>query len=207
MITAGGSTACGNSNADCSGRDAEKNDPKTVTTEPPPSDLLLADTVGPGMRLLIVGLNPSIMSAERQVGFVRPGNRFWPAALRAGIVTCDRDPDHALVHDRVGMTNLVARATRRADELSPGEFRDSLPRLDDLCARFQPEAVCVVGITGWRHATGNKTASLGWQKQRLGGRPVYVMPNPSGLNAHTNIGDLVAHFQRAVAGPTAAEPN
>lgn len=178
-----------------------------MTSEPSPPDLLLADTVNHGMRLLVVGLNPSIMSAERQIGFVRPGNRFWPAALQAGIVTRDRDPAHALAHDQVGMTNLVARATRRADELSPSEFRDGLQRLDDLCAKFQPETVCVVGITGWRHGTGDKTVSLGWQPRRLGGRPVYVMPNPSGLNAHTNIKDLVAHFQRAVAGPSATAPS
>lgn len=171
-----------------------------MTAEPPPTDLLLADTVGAGMRLLIVGLNPSIMSAERQIGFVRPGNRFWPAALQAGIVTRDRDPAHALAHDRVGMTNLVARATRRADELSPSEFRDGLQRLDEMCMEFHPEAVCVVGITGWRYATGDTKATLGWQDRTLGGRPVYVMPNPSGLNAHTNIDDLAAHFRRALAG-------
>lgn len=159
----------------------------------------LADVVGPGMRLLLVGLNPSLYAADVGVGFARPGNRAWPALLASGLATVDRDPIHLLRHHRVGMTDLVKRATARADELAPGEFRDGLTRLDALCRWLRPGAVCVIGITGWRAATGDRRAVLGTQERTVGGRPVYVMPNPSGLNAHTDVEDLARHFRAAAA--------
>lgn len=158
----------------------------------------LADTVGPGMRLLLVGLNPSLYAADAGVGFGRPGNRAWPALLKSGLATVDRDPLDLLQRHRVGMTDLVKRATARASELSEVEFRHGFERLDALCAWLQPGAVCVLGVTGWRAATGDPQARLGPQHIVLGGRPVHVMPNPSGLNAHTNVDDLVAHLRAAV---------
>ena len=157
----------------------------------------LADTVAPGMRLLLVGLNPSLYAADAGVGFARPGNRAWPALLASGLATVDRDPRHLLVHHRIGMTDLVKRATARADELDPAEYRDGLLRLDALCAWLRPGAVCVVGLTGWRAATGDRRAVAGVQDRTVGGRPVYLMPNPSGLNAHTDVADLAAHFRTA----------
>jgi TDG/mug DNA glycosylase family protein len=159
----------------------------------------LADTVGPGMRLLVVGLNPSLYAADTGVGFARPGNRAWPALLASRLARVDRDPFDLLRRGRVGMTDLVKRATARADELRPHEYADGLDRLDRLCAWLRPGAVCVLGITGWRHATGERRAALGPQTRTLGGRPVHVAPNPSGLNAHTDVADLVDHLQAAVA--------
>lgn len=159
----------------------------------------LADTVGPDMRLLLVGLNPSVYAADVGIGFARPGNRAWPALLTSGLVTIDRDPLHALVGHRVGMTDLVKRATVRADELSPDEFADGLVRLESLCRWLEPRAVCVLGVTGWRAATGDRRSAIGPQERLLGGRPVYVAPNPSGLNAHTSVPDLVVHLRRAVS--------
>ena len=159
----------------------------------------LADTVAGGLRLLVVGLNPSVLSAERGIGFVRTGNRFWPAALEAEIVDRDRDPVAALRDHGIGMTNLVTRPTRRADELSAAEYRAGARRLDLLCAWLRPAAVCVVGVTGWRAAVGEPKATLGWQSRRFGGCPTYVMPNPSGLNAHTNVADLAAHLRTAIS--------
>ncbi len=159
----------------------------------------LADTVGSGMRLMIVGLNPSIYAADVGVGFARPGNRAWPALLAAGLATTDRDPLDLLCTHRIGMTDLVKRATAKASELSPEEFRHGLDRLDSLCAWLRPGAICVLGVTGWRSAVGDRTAGLGLQDRTLGGRPVYVMPNPSGLNAHTNVDDLVHHLHAAAA--------
>ncbi len=161
----------------------------------------LADTVGPGMRMLVVGLNPSILTAERGIGFVRPGSRFWPAMLEAGLVARDRDPVAALVDHGIGMANLALRPTRRADEVSAAEFRAGAERLELVCAWLQPAVVCVVGVTGWRTAVGLPKATLGWQERQLGGRPTYVMPNPSGLNAHTNVADLVSHLLTAITGP------
>lgn len=159
----------------------------------------LADTVAPGMRLLLVGLNPSLYAADAGVGFARPGNRAWPALLAAGLAEADRDPERLLVAGRVGMSDLAKRATPRADELTPAELAAGLARLDALCAWLRPAAVCVLGVTGWRAATGERTAGLGTQARRLGGRPVHVAPNPSGANAHTSVADLVDHLHAALA--------
>lgn len=164
---------------------------------------LLPDTVAAGMRLLICGLNPSLYTADAGVGYARPGNRFWPAALASGLVTADRDPLAALTDHDVGMTNLVLRATPRADELSAAEYRVGLARVERLVRWLRPGVLCVVGITGWRHAH-DRRAQLGDQPDRLGGRPVYVMPNPSGLNAHSKPADFERHFRAALAA--AAEP-
>ncbi len=153
----------------------------------------LPDTVGPGMRLLICGLNPSPTSSETGVGFGRPGNRFWPAAAAAGLVTVDRDPRHALRHHRIGMTDLVKRTTRRADELSTSEYQSGLARVERLVRWLQPQAICFVGLAGWR-AVVDKKATPGPQPEGLGGRPVYVMPSTSGLNASSRLDDLVGHL-------------
>lgn len=160
----------------------------------------LPDTIGPGMRLLVCGLNPSLHSADLGVGFGRGGNRFWPAALAAGLVSVDRDPRHALSEHGIGMTDLVKRATPRAAEITADEFRDGLARVERLCAWLQPAAVCMVGLAGWR-AAADRTAVAGWQDRLLGETPVYVMPSTSGLNAHAQLPDLTEHLRRAVAGP------
>ncbi len=162
--------------------------------------LTLPDIVGPGMRLLICGLNPSVYSAETLVGFGRPGNRFWPAAIAAGIASVDRDPRHALTHHGMGMTDLVKRATPRADELTANEYRAGLARVERVCEWLRPEAVCFVGLAGWRAAADRK-ATPGWQDRTLGGSAVYVMPSTSGLNAHSSLDDLSEHLATAAAGP------
>ncbi|HEY1280345.1 MAG TPA: mismatch-specific DNA-glycosylase [Acidimicrobiales bacterium] len=160
----------------------------------------LADCVGPHMRLLVCGLNPSLYAADAGVGFARPGNRFWPAALAAGLATVDRDPLTLFADQRVGMTDIVKRATVSAAELAPEEYRHGVGRLERLVGWLQPAAVCFLGFDGWRKAVDPK-AVAGWQERPLGGRPVYVMPNPSGLNAHTNVAALAAHFIAAVSSP------
>lgn len=160
----------------------------------------LPDYVAPDMRLLICGLNPSPSSADSGVGFFKAGNRFWPAALQAGIATRDRDPFHLLRCHGIGMTDMVKRATRRADELDRSEYRAGLDRLRALVDWMQPAAVCMVGLAGWR-ATVERTADRGWQSETVGGRPVYVMPSTSGLNAHDTVDSLADHLARAIAGP------
>jgi TDG/mug DNA glycosylase family protein len=160
----------------------------------------LADCVGPGLRLLICGLNPSLYAADAGVGFARPGNRFWPALLAAGLATVDRDPLALLTGQLIGMTDLVKRATVSASELAVDEYVHGVSRLDRLVAWLQPDAVCFLGFDGWRKAV-DRAASAGWQERPLGGRPVYVMPNPSGLNAHTNVASLAAHFATVVSSP------
>ncbi|MGZ8752387.1 MAG: uracil-DNA glycosylase family protein [Acidimicrobiia bacterium] len=159
---------------------------------------LLPDTVGPGMRILVAGLNPSLYTADAGVGYARPGNRFWPAALASGLVSRDRDPLAALRDHGVGMTNLVLRATPRADQVSTAEYREGTARVARLVEWLRPGVLCVVGITGWRIAVDNK-AQLGLQPEPVGGRPVYVMPNTSGLNAHSKPADYARHFRTVMA--------
>jgi TDG/mug DNA glycosylase family protein len=161
---------------------------------------MLADTVGPGMRALIVGLNPGLMSADVGLSFARPGNRFWPALRAAGLATVDRDPGHLLRHHRVGLTDLVKRATVGAGELHADEYRTGLGRVERLCRRHRPGALCLVGLAGWRAAV-DRRAVAGWQPEPLGSTPVYLMPSTSGLNAHASLGQLAGHLQAAAAGP------
>lgn len=158
----------------------------------------LPDTVGTGMRLLICGLNPSPASADSGVGFHRPGNRFWPAALAAGLTTEDRDPLHALTHHGLGMTDLVKRTTRKASELAREEYRDGHARVERLVRWLQPGAVCFVGLAGWRAAVDRKAAA-GPQERPLGDRPVYLMPSTSGLNASSQLPDFTEHLRNALA--------
>ncbi|MEY2457334.1 MAG: double-stranded uracil-DNA glycosylase [Acidimicrobiaceae bacterium] len=161
----------------------------------------LPDYVAPDLALLLCGLNPSLRAADAGVGFVTGSNRFWPAALAAGIVSRDRDPWHAARHDGVGFTDLVKRASVGAAELRPDEYREGFARVERLAAWLAPAAVCFVGLSGWRAAVDAK-ATAGWQERTVGGRPAYVMPNPSGLNAHTTPADLERHL-RAAALPAA----
>ncbi len=157
----------------------------------------LPDLVGPGMRMIVCGLNPSLYAADRGVGFARPGNRFWPAALAAGLVSRDRDPWHALAVHGVGFTDLVKRATVRADELTVDEYRDGVRRVTWLVGLLQPAVLCVVGLAGWRAAV-DRRAAVGPQPDGLGGVPVYLMPNPSGLNARATVVSLAAHLEAAL---------
>ncbi len=161
----------------------------------------LPDTVGPGLRLLVVGLNPSVVAADAGYGFAGATNRFWKAAMAAGLVTEPRDPGRALAVDGVGMTDLVKRATPRSSEVTAGEYRAGAARLDRLAAWLAPAAVCFVGLEGWRVAV-ERHATAGWQARRCGGRPTYVMPSTSGLNASARLEDLVDHLRaaRAAAG-------
>ncbi len=157
----------------------------------------LADTVGPGMRLLVCGLNPSLVAADAGVGFAGPTNRFWKAAVAAGAVSTARDPRRALDVDRMGMTDLVKRATRSAAEVQTAEYRSGLDRLDRLATWLEPRAICFVGLAGWR-AGGHPGARAGRQPDAVGGRPVYVMPSTSGLNAHSTLADLTGHLAAAL---------
>jgi TDG/mug DNA glycosylase family protein len=157
----------------------------------------LADTVAPGMRLLMCGLNPAIYAADIGHGFARRSNRFWKAAVAAGLTDRVHDPLHLLRAHRIGMTDVVKRATVAAAELDDGEYRDGMRRVERLVAWLEPGAVCFVGLAGWRAAV-DRTAVAGPQPHRLGGRPVYVMPSTSGLNAGSQIDALAGHLRAAL---------
>lgn len=156
--------------------------------------------VGPGLRLLIVGINPGLWTAAVNAPFARPGNRFWPALAAAGILPRRidaaaglSDADRALIVRRgVGITNLVDRATARADELDDAELRNGVDLVRAFVARHRPRAIAVAGITAYRVAFGEPHAVLGRQPRDLDGIPVWAVPNPSGLNAHETIATIAA---------------
>jgi TDG/mug DNA glycosylase family protein len=163
----------------------------------------LADTVGPGMRLLVCGVNPSPYSADAGVGYARPGNRFWPAALAAGLVVADRDPVAALATG-LGMTDFAKRATRTAAEVTRDEYEAGFARVCGLVEWLRPGAVCFIGLSGWRTVV-DRLAVAGVQPGTVAGRPAYVMPSTSGLNARTPLVQLARHLADAAAlGASAA---
>jgi TDG/mug DNA glycosylase family protein len=166
----------------------------------------LPDFVGPDMRLLVCGLNPSLVAADAGFGYAGATNRFWPTALAAGLLTRARDPVHALAVDGIGMTDLVKRATPRADLLGPSEYTAGVARVRRLVEWLRPGAVAFVGLAGWRAAV-DRQARPGLQPGGFAGVPAYVMPSTSGLNARTSRDELVDHLRRAgesagSSGPT-----
>jgi TDG/mug DNA glycosylase family protein len=161
----------------------------------------LPDHVGPGMRLLCCGLNPSLHAADAGVGYVTGSNRFWPALIAAGLTDRPRDNIHLLTVHHIGMTDIVKRPTPRADELRVAEYREGVERLASLCDWLRPGAVVTVGLAGWRAAV-DRTAAVGWQPDGLGAAatPVYVMPSTSGLNARVSVAQLADHLAAAARG-------
>lgn len=160
------------------------------------------DLVGPGLRLLFVGINPGLWTAATQTHFAHPGNRFYPALRLAGIVDREisradgmTDDDRAyLVSRGIGNTNLVPRATVRADELSAEELRAGRRRLEAFVAEHRPRVVAIAGITAYRTAFGRPKAKLGEQPEGIGDARLWVVPNPSGLNAHATIASLAVAY-------------
>lgn len=171
-------------------------------------DRSVPDLVGPGLRLLFVGINPGLWTAATGTHFAHPGNRFYPALVAAGIL--DRAPDfvngmsdddRGMFHAAgIGISNLVHRATVRADELGRDELREGAERLAADVARWRPRVVAIVGITAYRIGFARPKASSGRQEETLSGAELWVVPNPSGLNAH----DTVATLAEAYAAPARA---
>ncbi len=165
-------------------------------------DQTVPDLVGPGLQLLFVGINPGLWTAATQTHFAHPSNRFYPALLRSGLIEreidrsagfTDEDRRH-LIERGIGISNLVRRATARASELSAVELREGGAALVDNVEAWRPRVVAVSGITAYRTAFGQTRASLGLQNQRMGDATLWVVPNPSGLNAHETIGSLAEWF-------------
>ena len=170
----------------------------------PAGDKPLPDVIVPGLRVLFCGINPSLLSAERGHHFARPGNRFWRALHGAEFTPrlLSPDEDRTLPAYGLGITNLVARPTRAASELTAEELRAGGVALERLVTAYAPEVLAVVGVTAWRTAFGRPKAALGPQPDRLGGARVWVLPNPSGLNANHQLPDLVRLYAelRATVG-------
>lgn len=156
-------------------------------------------------RLLIVGINPGLWTAATGAHFARPGNRFYPALARAGIVSRSIDATagmsaadrNELLERGIGITNLVPRATTKADELSSDELRAGSDRLATLVGRLRPTVVAVLGITAYRTAFGERNARPGRQPTDLHGAQLWVLPNPSGLNAHETVESLAGAYRDA----------
>jgi TDG/mug DNA glycosylase family protein len=169
-----------------------------VTTKPVP------DVVAPGLDILFCGINPSLMSAARGHHFARPGNRFWPALHLAGLTPrrMSPDEDRELLQFGLGVTNIVARPTRTAAELSGAELREGAGVLAELVSAYQPRVLAVLGVTAWRAAFDRPKAILGRQPERVGGAETWVAPNPSGLNAHHQLPDLARCYRELLTGPS-----
>ncbi len=154
------------------------------------------DVIAEGLRVLFVGINPGLYSAATGHHFARPGNRFWPALYRSGLTPRLLAPsdERELLALGYGITNVVARATAGADELSKEELAAGGKRLVERVARYRPQKVAFLGIGAYRSAFGRPEAVLGRQPETLSGAEVWVLPNPSGLNAHYGLEELAKLF-------------
>ena len=168
-------------------------------------DAEVPDLLGPDLRLLFVGINPGLWTAATQTHFAHPANRFYPALLLAGILDRPISPSDGMTDaDReglrsrgIGITNLVRRATARASELGKEELRLGGAALEALVAEHRPLVVAVAGITAYRSAFGKPKAVMGRQPEPLAESELWVVPNPSGLNAHETIATLAAAYAQA----------
>ena len=159
------------------------------------------DVIGPDLRVLFCGINPSLSSAAEGVHFATPGNRFWPSLHKGGFTPRQLAPaeNEELLRHGCGVTNLVARATAAAAELDDAEYPLGVAALAAKCETFRPKVVAVLGVGAYRLGFADKAAKIGLQDRRCGPSCLYVLPNPSGLNAHYTpaaLADLFAELRR-----------
>ncbi|MYW68549.1 G/U mismatch-specific DNA glycosylase [Streptomyces sp. SID8379] len=161
-------------------------------------DRLVPDVVASGLRVLFCGINPGLMTAATGHHFARPGNRFWPVLHLSGFTPRQLAPSEQeeLLAYGLGITNVVARATARADELSAEEYREGGRLLEEKVARLRPAWLAVVGVTAYRAAFHDPKAKIGPQERTVGGARVWALPNPSGLNAHWTAATMAEEFAR-----------
>ena len=157
----------------------------------------IRDVIAPDLQVLFCGINPGLYSAATGHHFARPGNRFWPALHLGGFSQRLLHPseERLLLDHGYGITNLVARSTAAADELAPEEFIAGHKRLAAKVRRYRPRAVAVLGVGAYRLAFGKPKAALGRQPEKLEGALLWVLPNPSGLNANHQLPDLARLFR------------
>lgn len=192
----------------------EKITPRRVVTRPgalrpTPADLAAAagrtipDVIRADLDILLCGINPSLYSAATGHHFARPGNRFWPALALAGLTPELFAPaeQFRLLDLGLGITNLVARATARADELTGDEIRAGELRLRRKVARLRPRYVAFLGLDAYRLAFGERSAQVGEQRRRIARARIWLLPNPSGLNASWSL-QRIAEALRELASAT-----
>ena len=171
--------------------------------KPTRADLLAAknktirDVIAPDLRVLFCGINPGLYSGATGHHFARPGNRFWPTIHQAGLTPRLLKPaeERELLPLGYGITNLVARTTATADELSADELLSGQKRLERKVKRYQPQVLAVLGIGAYRLAFREPKATLGLQSRSIAQTSIWVLPNPSGLNAHYQLSALVEQFR------------
>jgi TDG/mug DNA glycosylase family protein len=185
-------------------------------SRPTPAELAAAatrtipDVLEPGLRVLFCGINPGLWSAATGHHFARPGNRFWPALHRSGFTPRQLRPDEQdeLPRHGLGVTNLVERASARADELTPAELAAGGLALRAKLQVYAPDWLAVCGVVAYRTAFERPRATIGRQDDRIGETAIWVLPNPSGLNAHYTLDKLTAEFaalRATVTGPSAPD--
>lgn len=160
-------------------------------------DATLPDVIAPALHVLFCGINPGLYTAAVQQHFGRPGNRFWPTMHRAGFTPRLFHPSeqHELLALGLGITNVVARATAAADELTPFELREGGKTLARKVKRYRPGYLAIVGIGAYRTAFERPKAKMGLQDETIGPTRIWVLPNPSGLNANYKPAELVELFR------------
>src|SRR5678815_5277534 len=156
------------------------------------------DIIRPNLDVLFVGINPGLYTAAVGHHFARPGNRFWPAMYKGGFTPNLLSPfdSHRLLEWNLGITNLCPRPTAMAHQLTPDELRAGAKVLKRKVLRYKPRFVAIIGITSYRIAFERKEAKLGLQPETIGQSKIWVLPNPSGLNAHYQISDLAKLFTK-----------
>ncbi|UYQ66391.1 G/U mismatch-specific DNA glycosylase [Streptomyces peucetius] len=173
-------------------------------TRPTPAELeaardrVIEDVVAGGLSVLFCGINPGLMSGATGHHFARPGNRFWPVLHLSGFTPRQLKPSEQreLLGHGLGITNVVARTTARADEIGDEEFREGGRLLVAKVERLKPRWLAVVGVTAYRTAFGERSARIGPQERTIGGARVWVLPNPSGLNAHWSLRAMAEEYGR-----------
>ncbi|MEV6686102.1 G/U mismatch-specific DNA glycosylase [Streptomyces sp. NPDC051578] len=170
-------------------------------------DRVVPDVVAGGLRVLFCGINPGLLSAATGHHFARPGNRFWPVLHLSGFTPRRLAPaeQEELLTYRLGITNVVARATARADELSAEEYREGGRILTAKVEHLRPQWLAVVGVTAYRIAFQEPKAKIGPQERTIGATRVWVLPNPSGLNAHWTAATMAQEYARLRAAAEATE--
>lgn len=160
------------------------------------SGATIDDVLAPDLAVLFCGINPGLWSGATGFHFARPGNRFWPVLHASGFTPRELAPPEQseLLGLGLGITNLVSRASAKAAELSEQELAAGAQALTAKVQRYRPRWVAVVGITAYRKAFGAKRATFGAQDRTIGDAGVWVLPNPSGLNAHWSAATLAAEF-------------
>lgn len=162
---------------------------------------IVADVIKYDLKLLFCGINPGLLSASTQHHFAHPGNKFWKAVHLSGLTKRQLHPSEQqqLLQYGIGITNIVSRPTASAQELTTQELRDGAQELIPKVKAYKPKQLAFLGVGAYKKAFFKKTAKLGLQEEVIGATKVWLLPNPSGLNAHYSLDDFITLFSELKA--------